>query len=728
MADQEHQNIAPDSPHQWQVPKPALSSNDALLKCLVLLSRYFNHPFSEETLAAGLPLDQGRLTPALFGRAAERAGLDSKLIERALDKISPLTLPAVLLLKDRRACILRALDKQGGCELIDPDTGGATHTTLAALNAEYTGHALLVHPQLRFDTRTELSAVPRVHHWFWGVVGQAWPLYGEVLLASLLINIFALVMPLYVMNVYDRVVPNDTTETLLALTAGVLIVLVFDFVMRMLRGYLTDIAGKRIDVILSANIFERALGIRTEARPQSVGAFAANVQEFESFREFITSATITALVDLPFLLIFIAAIFAIGGWLALVPLAAVPLVIIVSLILQRQLGAVIQESFRCGAQKQGVLIESLTAVETIKSMAAESVHQRRWEQLVGQVSKLSLKSKTLSQAIINSSQMIQQVAAVVIVVFGVYLINERLLTVGALVACTMLNARALVPLGQVAGLLARYHQAAASLRTLTNVMNLPVERPPNKSFVHRPVIVGSIEFREVTFSYPGRKVPALTNVSFKIAAGERVGMIGRIGSGKSTIEKLILGLYKPASGSILVDGVDVNQIDPATLRRNIGYVPQDIVLFFGTVKENILYAAPYADDAAMLRAAEIAGVTEFVHPSEQGFDLPIGERGEGLSGGQRQAVAIARSLVLDPPLLIMDEPTNALDNRSEENFKVRLGAAIVGKTFVLVTHRASLLTLVPRLLVFDGGKLVADGPKEQVMQALAGGKINVARS
>ena len=259
-------------------------------------------------------------------------------------------------------------------------------------------------------------------------------------------------------------------------------------------------------------------------------------------------------------------------------------------------------------------------------------------------------------------------------------------------------------------------------------MNLPLERPANKSFVHRPVIYGNIEFRDVTFTYPNHKVPALDHVSFKVAAGERVGLIGRIGSGKSTIEKLILGLYKPDTGSILVDGVDVNQIDPATLRRNIGYVPQDIVLFFGTVRQNILYASPYVEDAQMLRAAEIAGVTEFIHPAEQGFDLPIGERGEGLSGGQRQAVAIARALVLDPPMLVMDEPTNSLDNRSEENFKTRLGAAIDGKTFLLVTHRASLLSLVPRLIVMDGGKIVADGPKEQVMQALAGGKINVARS
>ncbi len=712
---------------QWNIPRPSVSSNDPLLKCLTLLTRVFNHPFSEETLAAGLPLDNGRLTPELFGRAAERAGLKSKLVHRKLGEISPLVLPVILLLKDSRACILRSVDDDGRCEIISPDTGGAKQTTLSALGLEYTGNAILVNPALRFDARTELSAVPRVEHWFWGVVKQAWPIYAEVLLASLLINLFALVTPLFTMNVYDRVVPNDTTETLWALTFGVLIVLLFDFVMRMLRGYLVDLAGKRIDVILSANIFERALGVRMESRPQSVGSFASNVQEFESFREFITSATITALVDMPFVFIFIAAIYWVGGWLCIVPLVTVPLVILCGLVLQRQLGAVIQESFRCGAQKQGVLIESLTGIETIKAMAAEGAIQRKWEQLVGMVSRLGIKSRTLSQAIINASTTIQQMSSIAIVVFGVYLINDRELTVGALVACTMLNSRALAPLGSVAGLLARYHQSAASLRTLHNVMSLPVERPANKSFVHRPVIQGSIEFREVTFTYPGHKVPALSNVSFKIAAGERVGMIGRIGSGKSTIEKLILGLYKPTTGSILVDGVDVNQIDPATLRRNIGYVPQDIVLFFGTVKENILFAAPYADDAAMLRAAEIAGVTEFIHPSEQGFDLPIGERGEGLSGGQRQTVAIARALLLDPPVLIMDEPTNALDNRSEENFKGRLGNALSGKTFVLVTHRASLLSLVPRLIVLDGGKVVADGPKEQVMQALAGGKINVAK-
>jgi ATP-binding cassette subfamily C protein LapB len=710
----------------WETSK-RLSTNDPLLKCLALLTRFYNRPVSEETLSAGLPLVDSKLTPDLFERAADRAGLTAKLTQRTLQDISPLVLPAVVLLNGGRACVLKELKPDGGCQIVDPDTGGAVDTKLAELAKEYAGYVILVTQQLQFDSRTEHSAVPRVQHWFWGVVRQSWPIYAEVLLASFLVNLFALVMPLFIMNVYDRVVPNETTETLWALAIGVFVVIAFDFGLRMLRSYMVDVAGKRIDVILSSNIFEKALGLRMEARPASVGSFASNIHEFEAFREFITSATITALVDLPFVFLFIAVIFWVGGAVGYVPLLAVPLIILIGLMLQRSLGEIIQMTFRCSAQKQGLLIESLSAVETVKAHSGEGALQRKWEQLVGTIARLGIKARTLSSAIVTVSMTVQQLATVGVIVVGVYLIGERELTIGALVACTILTGRALAPLGQVAGLMTRYHQSVSALGTLHNIMQLPVERPVSKNFVHRPRIFGDIEFRNVTFSYPGQQTPALSNVSFKLAAGERVGVIGRIGSGKSTIEKLILGLYKPSSGSILIDGVDVNQIDPATLRRNIGYVPQDIVLFFGTVKENILFPAPYADDAAMVRAAEIAGVTEFVHPSAQGFDLHVGERGEGLSGGQRQTVAIARALLLDPPILVMDEPTNSLDNRSEENFKAKLAKAIEGKTFLLVTHRASLLTLVPRLIVLDGGRVVADGPKEQVMQALAGGRVSVAK-
>jgi len=712
---------------KWDIPVRETVANDPLLKCLVVLTRFFNRPFSEETLSSGLPLAEGKLTLALFPRAAERAGLTAKVSRRTLEKISPLVLPVVLLLNDGEACVLKALKTDGSCEVVDPDSGGVSNIKLADLRKEYTGYAILVRPQLQLDSRTEHSAIPKVKHWFWGVVRQALPIYSEVLLASFLINSFALVTPLFVMNVYDRVVPNDTTETLWALAVGVVIVICFDFTMRMLRSHLVDSAGKRIDIILSSNIFEKALGVKMEARPASVGSFASNIHEFDAFREFITSATITALVDLPFVFLFIGVIFWVGGPVGFIPLAAVPIIILIGITLQRSLGEIIQLTFRLGAQKQGLLIESLSTIEAVKSFSGEGVLQRKWEHMVGALARLGIKARVLSTAIVSVSVAAQQLSYVGVIVVGVYLIGERELTVGGLVACTILTSRALAPLGQVAGLLTRYHQSATALKTLQNVMQLPVERPPNKSYVHRPAIRGEIEFRDVNFAYPGQQIPALSGVSFRVGVGERVGVIGRIGSGKSTLEKLILGLYSPTAGSILIDGVDINQIDPATLRRNVGYVPQDTVLFYGTVKENIMFSAPYASDAAMLRAAEIAGVTEFVHPSAQGFDLHIGERGEGLSGGQRQTVAIARALLLDPPVLIMDEPTNSLDNRSEETFRLKLDKAIAGKTFILVTHRASLLALVPRLIVLDNGRVVADGPKEQVVQALAKGQISVAK-
>jgi ATP-binding cassette, subfamily C, bacterial LapB len=374
------------------------------------------------------------------------------------------------------------------------------------------------------------------------------------------------------------------------------------------------------------------------------------------------------------------------------------------------------------------LIESLTGLETLKAVGAEGPMQRRWEQLIGHLGKLSLKARLLSAANVNTATFLQQIATIAVVVVGVYLIGEREMSVGALVACTLLAGRALAPLSQVAGLITRYHHARAALDGINRMMALPVEREPGKSFVHRPGFKGTIEFKDVTFSYPEQPIAALQNISFRVAAGERVGIIGRIGSGKTTIEKLIMGLYRPTSGSVWVDGVDLQQIDPADLRKNIAYVPQDPMLFFGTVRNNIVFGAPYVDDRAMLQAAEIAGVTEFVNRHPLGFDMPVGERGEGLSGGQRQSIAIARAMLLDPALLVLDEPSNSLDNRSEENLKARLAQHMNGKTLLLVTHRASMLSLVNRLIVVDGGRIIADGPKEQVLEALSGGKLNVAKN
>ncbi|HEX5795363.1 MAG TPA: type I secretion system permease/ATPase [Geminicoccaceae bacterium] len=701
-------------------------ADDPLLASLVTLSELLERPTSPDRLVAGLPLEDGRLTPALALRAAARAGLAARLVQRPLERISDLTLPCILLLQGRGACVLVA--RSGARAVVAlPESGGRSELPFAELAARYAGHALFARPELRRDSQAEQARQRPRGGWFWGTLAQAWPIYGEVLLAAVLINLFALAAPLFIMNVYDRVVPNHAIETLWVLAVGVLTVFLFDFLLRNLRGYFVDSAGRMADVKLASLIFEQVLGLRMAARPASAGAFANNLREFESLRDFLTSATLVALVDLPFVLLFIAVVWLIGGPVALVPAAAVPLVIGVGLLLQLPLNAVIRRSFQDAAQKHGVLVESLGGLETIKSVGAEGRTQRRWEQHVGATASSAMRARLLASFGVNFSALAQNAVTVGVVIFGVYRIAGGDMTVGALVACTIITGRAMAPLGQVAGILTRYHQARASFEALDQVMALPNERPAEARFLHRPQVRGAIAFQDVTFRYPGEKQAALEQVSFAIAAGERVGLIGRIGSGKSTVEKLVLGLYEPEQGAVLIDGTDLRQIDPADVRRHIGCVLQDVVLFRGRLRDNIALGAPFADDAAVLRAAQVAGVADFVARHPRGFDLDVGERGERLSGGQRQAVAVARALLLDPPILVLDEPTSAMDNDAENRLKQRLGEILHGKTLLLVTHRASLLSLVERLIVLDGGRLLADGPKDEVLAALADGRIRARR-
>ncbi len=700
--------------------------DDTLLGSLIVLTKILDKPHSGDSLVAGLPLVDNKLSPKLFSRAAERAGLSSKIVKRPLEKISQLVLPAVLLLNDETACVL--LEKTGAtARVIFPETGeGEANVAIADLAQQYSGYSIFIKPVHHFDQRTKQTDIPRTGHWFWGTISRFWPIYTEVFIASILVNSFALASPLFVMNVYDRVVPNHAIETLWVLAIGVTIVFIFDLLLRTLRGYFIDVAGKKADVILSATIFEKVLGIKMASRSNSVGSFANNMHEFESFREFFTSATLTTLIDLPFAFLFILVIWSIAGELAYVPLFAIPLVIFVSLIIQVPLRKTVNALFRHSGQKSALLIESLTGLETIKSIGAESPLQRKWEQTIGFISKHSQRARVLSAAAVNFTAFIQQMAAITVVVFGVYMITESDITMGALIASTILTGRALAPLGQVASALTRYHQSKAALTSLNQLMALPVERPTGREFLHRPDFKGGVEFKKVSFRYPEQPVDALSEVSFKIQAGEKVAFIGKIGSGKSSVEKLILGLYEPNAGSILLDGTDIRQIDPVDLRRHVGYAPQDVTLFFGSIRDNIALGKPFADDSAIFKAAEVAGVSDFVNRHPSGFDMPVGERGEGLSGGQRQSVTIARALLLDPPVLVLDEPTNAMDNRTEEQFKARFAEVVGDKTLLLVTHKASLLSLVDRIIVLDQSRIVADGPREQILTALKQGQIKVS--
>jgi ATP-binding cassette, subfamily C, bacterial LapB len=710
----------------WRIPQQTARADDPLLDCLIVLTAIFERPHSAEALTAGLPLVQNRITPELFIRAASRAGLAARIVKRPIAEISDLSLPCVLLLKDARACVLTALTG-GKATVIVPETGhGTVEMAQEHLAQRYTGYALFARPEYQFDARSEATEIRSTRNWFWGTLGRFWRIYTQVGLAAIFVNLFAIALPLFTMNVYDRVVPTKGQETLWVLVLGVGIIFAFEFLLRMLRSYFVDTAGRSADVIMASAVFQQVLGIRLDQRPQSAGAFAQQLREFESLRDFFTSATLITLVDLPFVLLFIGVVAMIGGPVALVPLIAVPLIIGVGWFLQVPLNEVVTRTARESAQKHALLVESIVGLETIKGLGAEGRTQRNWERFVGMTAKSAQRARELSQFGQYFTGLVSQIVSVAVVVVGVYLIFEGNLTVGALIACTILTGRAMAPLTQVAALLTRFDQSMVSLKTIDKIMSLPVERPAGTQFVHRPILRGAMEFRDVEFTYPNQPLPALDGVSFSIRPGERVAIIGKIGSGKSTIEKLILGFYQPQKGAIRIDGTDMKQIDPADLRRNIGYVPQDVFLFFGSVRENIAMGAPYADDAAILRAARIAGVDSFVSRHPQGFDLQVGERGESLSGGQRQSIAIARAIVRDPNIVILDEPTSAMDKGSEDWLIARLREILEGKTLVLVTQRLSLLTLVERVIVMDSGKIVADGPRDKVLETLAKGQIRGA--
>lgn len=705
-----------------------LLHHDPLLDCLVELTRLHGCPSTRAALSAGLPLEGGCLTPSLFARAATRAGLSSKIVRRALDDIDAALLPVILLLEGDEACVLLGWNEIGdGAHLLFPETGqGEVTLSRAALAERYLGIALFARPRFSFDMRTPQVGQVAQRHWFWGALIEQWPVYRDVVGAALLINLFALVMPLFTMNVYDRVVPNNATDTLWMLALGVSLVIGMDYVLRLLRGHFIDLASARIDVKLSALIMERVLGMRLEARPASVGSFASNLRSFESVRDFIASATVTALIDFPFALIFLLVIVWISWPLVLIPIVGLIAGLIYAYIVQHKMHALAETAYRATALRNAALIESLTALETIKTQGAEGVVQNKWERTTAFLARTGAQLRLLSASVSNGAAAITQVVNVLLVIAGVYLIQDRQLTMGGLIAVTMLGGRAIAPLAQAVGLLMQYQNAQMALTTLNQMMAQPVERPDDAAFIHRPELQGEIEFRNVSFNYPGQGEAALHNVSLRIAPGEQIVILGRTGSGKTTLQKLMLGLYQPREGVVRIDGIDLRQLDPADLRRNVGFVGQDATLFYGTLRENIAIGAPYADDSAVVAAAEVAGLTQFVNRHPQGFDMLIGERGESLSGGQRQQVAIARAVLMDPPVLLFDEPTSAMDFSTEAQFKERLQRFAAHKTLVIVTHRTSLIDLATRIVVVDEGRIVADGPREQVVEALQSGRIGRA--
>ncbi len=701
---------------------------DTLLDSLVLICRIQGVVTSKDALISGLPLRGGKMTPALLKRSAERVNLAVTILKKPLNKIRSEFLPAILLLKDEEACVVTSLDfNKNTANVIFPELGDAEIViTTDALEERCSGYYIVAKAKYSFDQRAPIVGKVKMRHWFWGTLAENSRIYRDIMVAAFVVNMFALAMPLFTMNVYDRVVPNRAVETLWVLAIGISLMIIGDLILRTLRAYFLDWASARVDVKLTARIMEQVLGIRLEQRPNSVGSFASNLRSFETVRDFITSATITTLIDIPFGLIFIV-VMAWISWPMIIPvLLGALLILIYSFSVQTKMHELSETMYRASAIRNATLIESLVSLETVKALGIEGRMQRKWEHSAHFLTEVSSKLRILSSSINNGASTIQQLINISLVVLGVYLVVNGDLTMGGLIACTMLASRALVPIAQTAGLLTQYHNAATALTSLDEIMSRPIERPLDAKFLSRPAFVGDIEFREVSFHYPGTEQDALTKVSFKIKAGEHVALLGRMGSGKSTIHKLMLGLYQPTAGAILIDGIDARQIDPAELRRCVGYVQQDTHLFYGTMRDNLTISAQHVDDAAVLAAAHFGGIDEFINSHPKGFDMSVGERGETLSGGQRQGVGIARALIDNPAILLLDEPTSAMDHSGEDAIKRRLIEATKNKTLVLISHRASLYELVDRIIVIDSGRIVADGPKEQVTEALRSGKVGKA--
>lgn len=710
---------------QWHFSVQENTFFDPLLDALLICCKMYGSPSSADELRAGLPLEHNRLTPELFVRAANRGGLSARLLRRQLEQIDNLLLPAVLLLRDGKVAILTELHSDSA-SIVRPEAGeGEMAIGIEQLEQEYTGYVFYLKKLFRYDKRAPSALKESNRHWFWGTLLQSWKIYRDVFLASLIISIFAIASPLFVMNVYDRVVPNNATDTLWVLAIGVSIVFLFDFVLKQLRAYFIDLAGKKSDILLSSQIFEKVMSIKMAARPSSVGAFARHMQEFDSIRDFITSATVTALLDLPFGILFILIIVSLGGWVSAVPLVAIAIVIGYSFWVQKPLRESIEASSRMSSMKNATLVESLTGLESIKLSGAEGQLQQRWEQAVGHIAECNIKTRRLASSASSVASFCIQMTTVGIIVFGVYLITKGELSMGGLIACVMLSSRALAPMAQVAALATRYNQAKSALTLLGDIMQLPVERPEEKRFLHKEHLEGNIRFNQVKFAYPEQRTLALNGVSFEIKPGERVGVIGRIGSGKSTLGRLTTAFYEPAEGEVLLDNVDIRQLSPTHVRHLIGIVPQDITLFFGTLRDNLKLGVPWIDDEAVVRAAEMAGVMEFVRMHPDGLDMQIAERGSNLSGGQRQSVALARALLLEPKILMLDEPTASMDNTSEARFRKKMKENLGNRTLLLITHRSSMLDLVDRLIILDKGKVVADGPKDVVQEALRSGRLHV---
>lgn len=708
----------PDTEQAQADPQAASARRRAppspLESCLLEFAQHLGRPLSLSLLRSGLPQDVEQADETHLHDIALTAGMQVRRVDHRASHMEEGDLPALVIGDDGRPAIILEFLEDGEAEIIEP---GRRPERFVLKEQPFYHEA-----RGFYSIDPDVSRLNKRWGWFWRPLAQNKWAYGQVVIAALMTNLLAVSTSIFTMVVYDRVLPNGATESLVALTIGVSIALIFDWIIKTLRGHFLDGAGSRADIQIGQRLFDHLLAIDLSSKRDSVGGLSSVMREFENLRDFLASASLIALIDLPFVLLFIAVIYMIGGPVAIIPAVLVPLVIIVGVIVQPFLNQLAAEDFEEGKQKQSVLVETISGLETLKVSTASREMRRRWRDALTRQANSSIKTRILGQVVVNFSAFAQQVAQVGVVTYGAILVSQGQLTMGGLIASVILAGRCMAPLGQVAHVMSRIVQAKTAFRALDEFMRRPLDRPLSNKWLTRDHLDGEVEFRGVGFTYPDSQTPVLRDVSFHIQPGEKVALLGKIGSGKSTLSRLMLGLYHPQQGSVMIDGTEVRQIDPFDLRNNMAIVMQESWLFSGTIRENIAAGAEQPSDEAVLDAAKKAGVHDFLADHPQGYDLKISERGEGLSGGQKQAIAIARALVADPAVLILDEPTSMMDMSAEARFVERLNAVAADKTLIIITHRTALLELADRVVVLDQGRVAADGPKSILKKGAQGQK------
>ncbi len=733
-------------------------SVDALAASIAWLASHHGCERSVASLfdAIGLPVP---LPPDHAVRALREAGFRAATVERPLDAIHPLLLPVILLLEDGDACVLvRRIDRGEGDEggivgerggrdssgqeardraapgpwydVVLPQADGAGAAQCQRVSGEtlaprYTGWSIAATPALAGGDETVAPGLQdgAQGHWLWGTMRRFLPYYRSTMVAALLSNVLMLATGLVTSVVFDKVIPHQAFTTLWALASGGFIAVVFDLLARQLRSQLIDSAGKKCDLIVGSTLFRHTLGLRMEHRPESAGAHSHHVAQIETVRDFFASATLAVFTDLPFIVVFIAMTFVVGGSLGWILVAAVPLLIGLALAMQRTLRRSMQATHARQADLQGLMVEALEGIEDLKTTGSQGRFLQRFEAAGAAAAEASIRARRVSAFTSNVSAVSQQFVTLLILVWGVYLIDDKSLSPGAMIACVMFGARAIAPLSSVVSLASRYQGAQAALQALEKLMALPQERDATRRYVSHPHVTGRIGLRDVAFAYPQVGDDAaplvLRNLNLQFAAGERAVILGRIGSGKSTVLRLLAGLYRPVEGFVEIDGMDLRQLDPADFRRHVGFVSQEPRLFKGTLRENVLMGRAAADATRLTEVAALTGLDRLIASHPQGWEMPVGEMGAMLSGGQRQLVALARALVTRPRILLMDEPTSSMDAQSELAFLQRLRDAAGDCTLIMVTHRPAVLELARRVTMIEGGRVVLDGPRQQVMAALS---------